>query len=100
LEVFGFAGRLDDILAHKPPAEIWQDVRNKGKKEEQIKDMLTLENDGVIWAPEVAETSRVLISLKTCKALPIGEDIELDYMTEVFSRLHRKSTWILLRRHR
>ena len=35
-----------------------------GKKQGyQIQNVLTFENDGTIWAPEVAKTSRVLIGL-------------------------------------
>ena len=62
--------------------------------------MLTLENDGTIWAPEVAKTSRVLIRLKVSETLPVSEDIELVRMLKVLSRLHIKSTSILLRRQR
>jgi hypothetical protein len=63
--VFGFEECFHDILADKPTAEFWKDVRNNSKKGKQIQiqNVLTLENDGTIWAPEVAKTSRVLIGL-------------------------------------
>jgi len=97
--MFGFEGCFDNSLAHKPPAEVWKDVRNKGGQGKQTENVLTLENDGSIWAPEVAKTSRVLIGRKISKTLPISEDIELVRMPKVLSRLHRKSTTICLRRH-
>lgn len=61
--VFGFEGCFDDILAHEPPAEVLQDVRNRENQGNQIQNVLTLENDDTIWPPEVAKTSRVLIGL-------------------------------------
>ena len=62
--------------------------------------MLTLENDSAIWAPEVAKTLRVLISLKISETLPVIEDIELVPMPKFLSRLHVKITPIFLRRQR
>jgi hypothetical protein len=35
--VFGFEERFHDILADKPPAEFWNDVRSKKKKENKYK---------------------------------------------------------------
>ena len=61
--------------------------------------MLTLENDDTIWAPEVAKTLRVVISLKISKTWPVSEDEELVRISKVLSRLHLKSTTIRLRRY-
>ena len=52
----------------------------QGKREQKV---LTLENDGTIWAPGVSKTSRVLISLNVDKSRPIREDIEPVRMPKV-----------------
>jgi hypothetical protein len=65
-----------------------------------IQNVLTLENDSTIWAPEVTKTSRVLVGLQISKTRHIREDIELVRMSKVLSRLHIISTPIRLWRYR
>jgi hypothetical protein len=70
------------------------------KTRQKKQSVQTLENDGAIWTPEVAKTSRVLIGFNIHETRPISEDIELVRMSKVLNRVHLEPTPIYLRRCR
>jgi hypothetical protein len=98
--VFASERCLDDAFPHKPPTDVWKDIRKRGRKQKQ--GAKTFENNSILGAPKVAERLPVrdLISLNMYKAWFTSEYIELVGMPKILDRVNFDIVPICLRQCR